>query len=109
MGAAAEQEAQRIVPALRRADIATDIAFRGNMKRRLQRADAAGARYALILGDDELAQHDVVVKSLRSGEQANMPLSWIPQGVFDLIFEDEIAEAEETALPSLAERLRRKS
>jgi histidyl-tRNA synthetase len=109
MGAAAEQEAQRIVPALRRADIATDIAFRGNMKRRLQRADAAGARYALILGDDELAQHDVVVKSLRSGEQANMPLSWIPQGVFDLIFEDETAEAEETALPSLAERLRRKS
>ncbi len=40
---------------LRRAGVATDMAFRGNMKRRMAKANDQGARYALILGDDELA------------------------------------------------------
>ena len=39
----------------------------GSMKAQLKKADASGARYALILGDDELAQRAVTVKSLRDG------------------------------------------
>jgi histidyl-tRNA synthetase len=105
MGEAAAVRCQGIVADLRRAGVTADMAFRGNMKRRMQRADAAGGRYALILGEDEIAQGIVMVKSLKSGEQAPMNASWVPQAIFDLIFEDVSAEARGEALPSLAERL----
>jgi len=106
MGAAAETRAVRIMADLRRAHISTDMTYKGNMKRRLAKADAAGANYALILGDDELASDEIVVKALKSGEQAKMQMKWIPQGVFDLLFEDESARLnKDIVLPPLAERL----
>ena len=39
----------------------------GSMKSQFKRADASGAHYALIFGDDELLQHRVTIKSLRDG------------------------------------------
>jgi histidyl-tRNA synthetase len=39
----------------------------GSMKSQFKKADASGARYALIFGADELAQGMVAVKPLRSG------------------------------------------
>ena len=42
----------------------------GSMKSQFKKADASGARYALIFGADELAQHQVTVKALRDGEGA---------------------------------------
>src|SRR5215210_5692551 len=53
LGERAEAEAQRIAAGLRREGIAADMAYRGNMKKRLSRANAIGAAYALIIGDDE--------------------------------------------------------
>jgi len=50
------------------------------MKAQFRRADASGARYALVFGADELAQGCVAVKALRSeagqsaGEQVLRPL-----------------------------------
>ena len=35
------------------------------MKAQFKRADASGARYALIFGDDELARGEVALKPLR--------------------------------------------
>ena len=44
----------------------------GSMKSQFKKADASGARYALIFGPDELAQQQVAVKSLRGDPaQAN--------------------------------------
>ena len=37
----------------------------GSMKSQFKRADACGARHALIFGDDELARGEVAIKSLR--------------------------------------------
>ena len=42
----------------------------GSMKSQFKKADASGARYALIFGPDELAQKQVTVKALRDGEGA---------------------------------------
>ena len=42
----------------------------GSMKSQFKKADASGARYALIFGADELAQHQVTVKALRDREGA---------------------------------------
>jgi histidyl-tRNA synthetase len=57
------------------------MAYKGNMKKRMQKADAAGARFAVILGDDELARGEAAVKTLATGEQASVPLdrlaAWI--------------------------------
>jgi len=72
MGDAAEARALGILADLRRAGIATDMAFRGNMKRRMARADAAGARFAVILGDSELAKGVASVKALGSGDQSEV-------------------------------------
>jgi histidyl-tRNA synthetase len=105
MGDAAAVRAQGVTADLRRAGVSADMAFRGNMKRRMQKADAAGASYVLILGDDELARGEVTVKSLKTGEQAPMPLDRIPQGVLDLVFEDLLNEENGEAAPPLAERL----
>ena len=107
MGDAAAQRAQGILADLRRSGVSADMAFRGNVKKRMQKADALGARYVLILGDEEIARDQVMVKSLSSGEQAAMPLRWIPQGIFDLIFEDVGYESSGGTLPPLAERLAR--
>ncbi|MBA4052522.1 MAG: histidine--tRNA ligase [Erythrobacter sp.] len=105
VGEGGELEAQRIVAAIRSQRIPCEYAYRGNMKKRMQKASAAGARYAFILGEDEVAQGVVTVRDMRSGEQAPMQLSWIPQGVFDLLFENSGAERSGDELPSLAARL----
>jgi histidyl-tRNA synthetase len=48
----------------------------GSMKSQFKKADASGARYALVFGADELARGMVTVKSLRdgAGAQAQRPL-----------------------------------
>jgi histidyl-tRNA synthetase len=69
MGAAAELYAQKLLATLRAAGLVVDMAFKGNMKRRLAKADAAGARHAIILGDDELAKQAATVKALIDGAQ----------------------------------------
>ena len=38
------------------------------MKAQFRRADRSGARYALVLGDEELEQGSVVLKPLRTDE-----------------------------------------
>ena len=40
----------------------------------MKRADASGARYAVIIGDDEVASNKVTLKSLRGGEQQALDL-----------------------------------
>jgi histidyl-tRNA synthetase len=75
LGDAAEAAATGIISDLRRAGLACDMAYRGNMKKRMQRANASGARYAIILGDDELARGEAAVKDLHSGEQRSVVLA----------------------------------
>lgn len=104
MGDAAALRAIGLVADLRRAGVSADMAFRGNMKKRMQRADAAKARYALIIGDDELAADQVTLKALDSGEQARLLTRLVPQTLWDFIWEDE---ANDTA-PPLNERMPQK-
>jgi histidyl-tRNA synthetase len=69
MGDAAEAFCTSLVADLRRRNVYCDMGYRGNLKKRMQRADAAGANYAIIVGDDELANGEIVVRDLRTGEQ----------------------------------------
>jgi len=75
MGEAAEAKATGIIADLRRAGVACDMGYRGNMKKRMQRANASGAVWAIILGEDELARGEAALRDLRSGEQQAVPLT----------------------------------
>lgn len=69
LGEAAESKALGLTEELRRAGIAVDLGFGGNMKKRMKRADRVGARAAIILGEDELAQNGATLRDLDTGEQ----------------------------------------
>ncbi|MFP5456825.1 histidine--tRNA ligase [Rhizorhabdus sp.] len=73
MGEAAQALAGQVLADLRRAGLAADMAYKGNMKRRMQKADAAGARYAVIIGDDEVARGEVSLKDM--GAQSQRPVA----------------------------------
>ena len=77
LGDRAEVAGQRLLADLRRAGIASDMAYRGNMKKRLSRANDAGAAYALIIGDAELDSGEVQMKNLATGEQHSVPFEEI--------------------------------
>ncbi|HEX5259204.1 MAG TPA: His/Gly/Thr/Pro-type tRNA ligase C-terminal domain-containing protein, partial [Sphingomicrobium sp.] len=81
LGPRAELQGQSILAGLRREGIAADMAYRGNMKKRLSRANEAGAVYALIIGDDELDRGEAQLKSLASGEQRAVSLDLIAEAV----------------------------
>src|SRR5688500_5931463 len=72
LGDRAEAAAVGLLADLRRSGVSCDMAFKGNMKRRMARADASGARFAIILGDDELARGEAAVKDLRRAEQTSI-------------------------------------
>ncbi|MBQ1766680.1 MAG: histidine--tRNA ligase [Aquincola sp.] len=64
-----------VLEALRAAGVAVvmhagNTEGQGSMKSQFKRADASGARYALIFGDDELARGEVAVKPLRDAQAA---------------------------------------
>jgi histidyl-tRNA synthetase len=75
VGEAAGGAAMRIAEDLRRAGFTVDLGYRGNLKRRLARANKVNARSALMVGDDELARNEVTLRDLDSGEQKTLPLA----------------------------------
>ncbi len=75
LGESAETAAVGLLQSLRQAGIRAEMAYRGNMKRRMERANRIGARAAVILGDDELARGVAAVKDLAAGVQTEVALS----------------------------------
>jgi histidyl-tRNA synthetase len=85
LGDRGEAAAQGILAQLRARGVSTDMAYRGNMKKRLGRANDSGAAFAIILGDDELDRGVAAVKDLRSGEQASPRLDRLCERVALLV------------------------
>ncbi len=79
IGAAAEARARLLAESLRREGFTVDLAFSGNLRKRMRRADKLGARAALVLGDDELAQEAIVLRDLDSGQQSTLALERLSQ------------------------------
>ncbi|MHA1564442.1 MAG: histidine--tRNA ligase [Alphaproteobacteria bacterium] len=59
---------------LRRAGLTVDLAHRGNLSRRMKRANKINARVAILIGEDELQRHAATVRDLDSGEQVEVSL-----------------------------------
>ena len=57
----------------------------GYFKKQLARADKQGAKVALILGEEEIANHQVGVKDLRTGEQETVSQQQLAQRLAELL------------------------
>lgn len=68
------------LPALR-VQVQTEVQA---LKKQLQKADKSGARYALILGDDEFQSEHISIKNLQTGQQQTLT----PEGLVSFLQED---------------------
>lgn len=66
---AEESVALNILQSLRAAGIGAEMGYRGNLKRRMERANKQGARAALIIGETEAAQGVAQLRDLDAGTQ----------------------------------------
>ncbi len=74
LGEAAEQLALKLAEDLRDTGLAVDLGYSGNLARRMRRADRIGARAAVLIGENELAQGAATVRDFDSGAQELVPL-----------------------------------
>jgi len=74
VGAEAEREALLLTQRLRRDGFTVELGYGGNVKKRMRRANSLGARFALLLGEDELAKRVTSLRDLDSGEQETVAL-----------------------------------
>ncbi len=73
LGDAAELHAGGIAAELRSAGVSLERSADRKLKRALEVANKMGARYALILGDNEIAAGTYLLKDMASGEQRSLP------------------------------------
>ena len=78
VGEAAEIPALDLLQRLRRAGVVAEIAYKGNLRRRMERANRIGARAAVILGDDEIARGVAQLRDLDAGTQETVAIGEIP-------------------------------
>ena len=57
---------------LRRAGVRVELAADRKVTRAMELANKSGARYALIVGDNEIAAGRYVLKNMDTGEQKNV-------------------------------------
>jgi histidyl-tRNA synthetase len=67
--------ADRLAFDLRQAGLTVDMAFKGNVGKRMKRANKLNARAAVLLGDDELARGTCSLRDLDLGTQDEVLLS----------------------------------
>ena len=82
LGFEAKKAMTVVINELRKAGISSDMSFgdRG-LKGAMKGADRAGARFALVLGDQELDNCTVALKDLEAHEQTDVPLADIARVV----------------------------
>jgi len=70
LGEGAEAESLTLATALRSRGIRTDRTFGGgSMKSQMKRADRSGARYVLVLGEDEIAKGVISLRDMTESKQ----------------------------------------
>jgi histidyl-tRNA synthetase len=79
VGEAAEAAALDLTQELRRSGVAVDLGYSGNVGKRMKRAGKLQARWAVLLGDDELARGAATVRDMDSGVQSEVSLDKIAE------------------------------
>ena len=84
---AVQDRAVELLASLRQWGLTVDMAYKGNTKRRLAKADAVGATFAIIIGEDELSKGVAAVKVLADGTQFETPLESISDALTGRLFQ----------------------
>ena len=78
LGEAAQSEGFKLLNSLRREGLSAAMDFAGrSMKAQMKQANKLGARYALILGDDEIAEGVVMLRSMSDSQQEKVALDQV--------------------------------
>ncbi len=77
-----EPDAIRVLARIRRAGLRAEMAFRGNARKRLERADRAGAVAAVLLGEGRAS-----VKILATGAQTDIAIDELPRHLLAVLAE----------------------
>jgi histidyl-tRNA synthetase len=86
LGDAEADRADQLAQELRAAGLAVEVSFRrSNPGNQLKRADALGARFALVLGDSELRTGSASLKELKTGAQHEISLAELVPGLKKLL------------------------
>jgi histidyl-tRNA synthetase len=75
LGDTGDRAALKLSGELRAAGLTVELVYRGGLKRGLRRANRIDARFAVLLGDDELARRAATVRDLDSGVQQEVALT----------------------------------
>jgi len=75
LGKTADKEGLKILNDLRQAGIRSDTDYEDkSLKGAMRQANDVGARYVLILGDDELKKKVIILKDMQASQQQEVPL-----------------------------------
>ena len=81
-GSAAEVYAFKLLTDLRRQNISAAMDFaKKSMKSQMKSAAKSGAKFALIVGDDEVASSTVTVKNLETAAQEQVPIAQVAEKI----------------------------
>lgn len=84
VGDTAEKAAAKLAFDLRKSGFEIEMAFKGNVGKRMKRANKLGSRAAILLGEDELAKNVCTVKDLDAGTQEEVSLSALADRLSEL-------------------------
>ena len=106
MGEDASVKAMSIVADLRAGGISaqTDVVGR-SLKAQMKYADKIGAKYTMVLGDDEIAKGEAVIKDMDSGETETLSLDGLEDSFMQLMLRRESDALRETLTDGLSDEL----
>ncbi len=81
MGAAAERHSIQLARSLRAAGCSVEMGLDGKLKRSLELANKMSARFALIVGENEIAAGRYTLKNMQSGDQQTVAKEEILQKI----------------------------
>ena len=106
MGEDASVKAMSIVADLRAGGISaqTDVVGR-SLKAQMKYADKIGAKYTMVLGDDEIAKGEAVIKDMDSGETETLSLDGLEDSFMQLMLRRESDALRENLTDGLSDEL----
>ena len=74
IGDLAEDAVLPIVSKLRQNGLPVDLGYRGNLSKRMKRANALNSSFAVILGEDEISKGTAIIRNLDTGDQQEVEI-----------------------------------
>lgn len=82
LGETAQAEGFKLLNSLRQQGLSASMDFAGrSMKAQMKQANKLGAKYSVILGEDEIAEGVVMLRSMEDSSQAKVPMNQVAEKI----------------------------